>query len=216
MPKILPFEKHAEQYEGWFEKNHWVYQAELRAVKAVMPTEGRGLEIGVGTGRFADPLGIKDGVDPSKRMREIAQKRGIRVLDGVAENLPFNDSEFDFVLMVTTVCFVDDISKALMEAHRVLSNRGVLIIGFVDRYSKMGKIYLKRQKENVFYKEAIFFSVDELVEYMNYSGFMDLTFKQTIFGTLVETAEDEPVKPGYGEGSFVVICGRKEQKRYHG
>jgi SAM-dependent methyltransferase len=212
MPKIFPFEKYAEQYERWFEKNRWVYEAELRAVKAMMPTVGRGVEIGVGTGRFAEPLGIKNGVEPSKRMRDFAQKRGIRALDGVAERLPFDDSQFDFVLMVTTVCFVDDISKALMEAHRVLSDGGVLIIGFVDRNSKMGKTYLERQKENVFYKEATFFSVHELVECMNRAGFTDLTFNQTIFGTLAETAEDEPVKPGHGEGSFLVIRGRKEQK----
>jgi ubiquinone/menaquinone biosynthesis C-methylase UbiE len=111
--------------------------------------------------------------------------------------------------MVTTVCFVDDIGKALMEAYRVLSNGGVLIIGFIDRNSKMGGIYLEKQKENVFYKEATFFSVEELVERMSHAGFTDLTFNQTIFGTLAETVEDEPVKPGYGEGSFVVIRGRK-------
>jgi SAM-dependent methyltransferase len=212
MPKISPFEKHADQYESWFEKNHWVYEAELRAVKAMMPTVGSGAEIGVGTGRFAGPLGIKNGVEPSNRMRDFAQKRGIQALDGVAEKLPYDDSEFDFVLMVTTVCFVDDIGKALMEAYRVLSHGGVLIIGFVDRNSKMGQIYLNRQKENVFYKEATFFSAEELAECMNHAGFTDLTFNQTIFETLAETAEDEPVKPGHGEGSFVVIRGRKEQK----
>jgi len=212
MPRIAPFEKYAEQYDAWFEKNPWVYEAELRAVKAMIPTGGRGIEIGVGTGRFAEPLGIKNGVEPSTRMRDFARKRGIRALDGVAEKLPFDDSQFDFILMVTTVCFVDDIRKALMEAHRVLSDGGSLIIGFVDRNSKVGKIYLERQKENVFYKQATFFSVDELVECVNEAGFTDLTFNQTIFGTLPETAENEPVKPGHGEGSFVVIRGRKSRR----
>ena len=47
---------------------------------------------------------------------------------------------------------------------------------------------------------------------MNHAGFTDLTFNQTIFGTLAETAQDEPVTPGHGEGSFVVIRGSKEQK----
>ena len=212
MARISPFEKYAEQYERWFEKNCRVYEAELRAVKAMMPTVGSGVEIGVGTGRFAGLLGIKNGVEPSKRMRDFARKRGIRALKGVAEKLPFDDSQFDFVLMVTTVCFVDDISKALREAHRVLADEGVLIIGFVDRNSKMGEIYLERREENMFYKEATFFSVDELVERMNHAGFTGLTFNQTIFGTLSETAEDEPVKPGYGEGSFVVVRGNKQQK----
>jgi len=213
MPKISPFEEYVEQYEEWFVENRWVYEVELRAVKAMLPAKGHGVEIGVGTGRFAEPLGIKIGVEPSKRMREIAQKRGIQVLGGVAEELPFDDSEFDFVLMVTTVCFVDDINRALLEAHRVLSHEGILIIGFVDRNSMVGQTYLSRQNENVFYKEATFFSVDELVEIMDQSGFIDLTFKQTIFQTLSETTRDEPVKSGHGEGSFVVIRGRKEEAK---
>jgi len=213
MPKITPFEKHVEQYEEWFAKNRWVYEAELRAVKDMIPTGGHGVEVGVGTGRFAEPLGIKIGVEPSKRMREIAQKRGLKVLDGVAEEVPFDDSQFDFVLMVTTVCFVDDIRKALLEAHRVLSHGGFLIIGFVDRNSMVGQAYLNRKEENVFYKDATFFSVDELVEIMDQAGFTDLAFKQTIFKTLSEITRDEPVKPGHGEGSFIVVRGRKEQAK---
>jgi SAM-dependent methyltransferase len=213
MPKIFPFEKYAEQYERWFTTNRWVYEAELRAVKAILPARGRGMEIGVGTGRFAEPLGIKIGIEPSKRMRAIAKKRGIETLDGVAEEVPFDDYEFDFVLMVTTVCFVDDVRKALLEAHRVLSHDGFLIIGFVDRNSIVGQAYLNRKEENVFYKDAIFFSVDELVEMMGQAGFIDLTFKQTIFKPLREITRDEPVTRGYGEGSFVVIRGRKQKEK---
>jgi len=215
LPKISPFEKHVEQYEEWFAKNRWVYEAELRAVKDMVPTAGRGVEIGMGTGRFAEPLGIKIGVEPSKRMREIAQKRGIQVLDGVAEKLPFDDSQFDFVLMVTTICFVDDINKALLEAHRVLSHGGFLIIGFVDRNSMVGRTYLSRQNDNVFYKEATFFSVDELIKIMDQAGFTDLTLKQTIFKTLSETTRYEPVTPGHGEGSFVVMRGNSFIRVFH-
>jgi SAM-dependent methyltransferase len=205
MPGISPFEKHADQYEQWFVQHRRVYEAELRAVRGMIPTGGLGLEVGVGTGRFAGPLGIKIGVEPSKRMADIARKRGIQVLNAGAEELPFGDSRFDFILMVTTVCFVDNIGKSLEEAYRVLSDGGVIIIGFVDCDSKMGQMYLERKEENVFYKEATFFSVDVLVKHMDNAGFTDPRFKQTIFGTLGETAEDEPVRPGYGEGSFVVI-----------
>ena len=212
MPRISPFEKYAEQYEEWFVENRWVYEAELQAVKAMLPVGGHGVEIGVGSGRFAEPLGIKIGVEPSKRMREVAQKRGIQVLDGVAEEAPFYDCEFDFVLMVTTICFVDDINRALLEAHRILSHGGFLIIGFVDRNSMVGQAYLNRKK-NVFYKDATFFSVDELVEIMDQAGFTALAFKQTIFKTLSEITRDERVKPGHGEGSFVVVRGRKEQAK---
>ncbi|OPX39300.1 MAG: SAM-dependent methyltransferase [Desulfobacteraceae bacterium 4484_190.2] len=212
MAKTSIFQKHFIQYEKWFTENRWVYEAELRAVKALIPEKGKGIEIGVGTGRFAQPLGVKIGVEPSGRMKKIAQKRGIQVLDGVAEELPFSNSEFDFALMVTTVCFVDDIDKSLQEAYRILSQDGFLIIGLVDRNSSVGQIYLNHQNESVFYKDATFFSVDEIIEIMTQIGFRDFDFRQTIFKTLSETTENEPVKHGYGKGSFVVIRATKPGK----
>lgn len=111
--------------------------------------------------------------------------------------------------MVTTICFVDDINKAFQESNRVLSKGGFFIVGDVDRNSPIGQIYLKHQNENVFYKEANFFSVDEVIKVMEQSGFGDFVFKQTIFHSLSEVMENEPVKPGYGEGSFVVVRGKK-------
>ena len=117
MPRISPFEAYADQYESWFEKNRWVYEAELRAVKAMMPEGGSGLEIGVGSGRFASPLGIRDGVEPSKHMRAFAQRRGIRAVDGVAEDLPYGDSQFDFVLMVRNLSATPPSQQSRVPRH---------------------------------------------------------------------------------------------------
>lgn len=61
----------------------------------------------------------------------------------------------------------------------------------------------------MFYRHATFFSVDELVEYMNRAGVTDLNFNQTIFKTLADTTKNEHVKSGHGKGSFVVTRGRK-------
>jgi len=75
-----PFETHTDEYEEWFEKNRFVYEAELRAVKELLPTKGESIEIGVGSGKFALPLGIRLGIDPSLKMAEIAVKTGHRGL----------------------------------------------------------------------------------------------------------------------------------------
>ena len=203
--KVQPFEKYTGQYEDWFEKNHWVYQSELQAVRKQLPKKGNGIEIGVGSGRFANPLGIDLGVDPSPKMREIAKARGIEVIDAGGENLPFNDSQFDFVLMVTTICFLDDIEKAFRETYRVLKPNGHLVIGFVDKNSPVGKIYQKHKDESKFYKIATFYSVDEVVLYLKKTGFGHFVFNQTIFKDLKEIKNIEPIKSSYGEGSFVVI-----------
>ncbi len=208
--KISPFEKYSDRYEDWFEKNYWVYQSELQAVRDQLPRKGNGIEIGVGSGRFAGPLGIKIGVEPSYKMRELAEKRGITVIDAIAEKLPFNDSQFDFVLMVTTICFVEDIKKALSETYRILKTNGRLIIGFVDKDSLLGKIYQERKNKNIFYKFAKFYSVDEVMFHLKEVGFSKSSFVQTIFRDLKEINSIESTQKGYGDGSFVVINARKE------
>ena len=128
-----------------------------------MPRSKNGIEIGVGSGRFAAPFAIKLGVDPSKELGKIAQKRGIEVIEGVAESLPFPDSQFDFVLMVTTICFLDDIETAFNEIYRVLKSDGSLIIGFIDVKSPLGKFYNEHKNESKFYKYAKFYSVNEVI-----------------------------------------------------
>ncbi len=205
MPGVTTFDKHSDDYEAWFEANPRAYDAELRAVRALLPATGMGLEIGVGTGRFAAPLGIRYGVEPSRAMREKARERGIKVIKGVAEALPFGEQEFDFALMVTTVCFLDDIDLAFKEVLRVLKPGGCFIIGFVDRESPLGTLYRERRDKSTFYKEAMFYSVDELVGHLKDAGFRCFSFRQTIFRPLQEISGPEPVKEGHGEGSFVVV-----------
>ena len=205
--RIKPFEEHYDRYEEWFEEHRYAYLSELEAVRRLIP-KGEGIEIGVGSGRFAEPLGIKQGVEPSKRMAEIARSRGIRAVDGVAEELPFEDESFDFVLMVTTICFLDDAEKALREAHRVLKPGGSIIIGFIDRESPLGKEYLKHKEENVFYREAAFYSVNDVLSLLE--NFKCVSALQTIFRPLDSIDSLEPVLEGYGKGSFVVIRAIKE------
>jgi SAM-dependent methyltransferase len=207
--KVEPFEHYMVNYEEWFERNTFAYEAELQAVNLLLPKSGTGIEIGVGTGRFAAPLGIRIGVEPAQAMRMVAQERGLEVIGGVAEALPFQDEQFDFTLMVTTLCFVDDVELAFHEAWRILKPGGCFINGFVDRDSFLGKIYQQYKDQNVFYKVAHFYSVDEVMFSLKKARFQHFTFTQTVFHNLDEIIKAEPVKEGYGEGAFVVVRGIK-------
>ena len=65
MPGLDPFDRYAERYDRWFKRHPHHYEAELRALRALMPKVTCGIEMGVGTGRFAVSLGIRWGMDPS-------------------------------------------------------------------------------------------------------------------------------------------------------
>jgi len=205
MPKAEPFERHTERYEGWFEEHESAYQSELEALRRLIPTTGYGIEIGVGSARFAAPLGMQVGIDPAGKMLQHARERGIEVVKGVAEFLPFKDGTFDTALIVTTICFVDDIPQTLTEAARVLRPDGALVIGYIDKNSPVGEIYQETQSQNPFYREAVFVSTEELVDALETAGFTDFEFAQTIYHWPSEIEKPEPIESGYGEGSFVGI-----------
>jgi len=205
MPKTAPFEIHHRRYDDWFVRHAAAYQFELLAVRALLPWHGLGLAIGVGTGRFAAPLGVQVGIDPAYEMLDYAANRGISTVQAVAEALPFANSSFDYALSVTTICFVDDATAMLTEAYRVLKPGGELVIGFIDRTSDLGQHYLAHQAENVFYSEATFFSADKVGQLLRDTGFTEPVWVQTLSKTLDETRAIEPLLAGYGQGAFVVV-----------
>jgi SAM-dependent methyltransferase len=212
MARTKAFDEHSRQYEQWFAENRWVYQSELKAVSHFIPPSGVGVEIGVGSGRFAAPFDIKIGIEPSKTMRKLAQRRGIEVYEGVAECLPFEAEGFDFALMVTTICFLDDAEKSFQEVKRILKNGGLFIIGFVDHASPLGKRYETRKSENVFYREATFYSTDAVLSLLKQSGFIEPAVIQTVFGELSEIKTVQDFREGHGQGGFVVVKAKRASK----
>jgi len=204
------FEKYAQEYDEWFEVNRFAYESEVRALKMFIPKKSKGLEVGVGTGRFAVPFGIRVGVKPAKAMADITQKRGIEVYKAEAEKLPFDDSSFDFVLIVVTICFVQDPIQALREAKGVLKPGGYIIMGVIDKESFLGKLYESKKKESKFYRHANFYSIRQVLDWLIKLEFEHIKTYQTIFKNPNEITAIEPVKEGYGEGGFIVISAQKK------
>ncbi|MEW6009633.1 MAG: class I SAM-dependent methyltransferase [Candidatus Omnitrophota bacterium] len=201
------FDRYAKEYDSWYDKNKFAYLSELEALKKALPKKGKGLEIGVGTGRFSGPLGIKFGIDPSKKMLKIAKARGIKVKLASGESLPFKRASFDYVAIIITLCFVKNPLKVLKEAKRVLRKSGKLIVGIVDKDSFLGKYYLR--KKSIFYRQARFFSVKEITALVQEAGFKKLSYLQTLFSFPENITSIENPLRGFGKGGFVVISGRK-------
>ena len=74
MPGVDARDKNMSQYEAWFGDHPFAYLSALPAVQELLPMHGSGIETGIGTGRFALPLVIKQGIEPSRSMAEILVK----------------------------------------------------------------------------------------------------------------------------------------------
>ena len=187
------FDPFYKRYDEWYEKpfGKSAYLLEVECLKRTLDTFGRSLEVGVGTGRFAQALGIEFGVDPSLNMLKIAKERGIKVVQGMGEALPFKSKSFDSVFIIVTICFVEEPDKVIKEAHRVLKDSGALYLGLILKESMWAKFYMEKAKQgHPLYSNARFYSFFELKEIVkNLFSFEDLN------STLIEEPQDvEPIK----------------------
>lgn len=165
------FDANVERYDRWFDEHYRIYQSEVNALEQFVPQRGESLEIGVGTGRFAAPLHISIGIDPAIRMVRIARERGVESILARGESLPFCANRFDFILMVTVICFLRDPPRVMAECRRVLRRKGILILAFIDRESPLGKEYQKDRDMKIFFKDATFYTVTEVRSFLTSAGF---------------------------------------------
>lgn len=210
MPKTEPFNKFTDEYESWFKSNPLAFKSELNAIKKALPGKGKTIEVGIGTGIFAKALGIGKGIDPSEAMRKKAMEKGIKAGYGIAEDLPYNDKSIANLLMITTLCFVDDIRKSFEEVQRVLWDHGCFIIGYIDRDGPVGQYYEENRKDSLFFRDAKFYTWNEISGLLRETGFSVEKTYQTLFGKANGINKLHEVITGHGQGSFVVIKALKQ------
>jgi len=165
-PGIGVFHRHAARYDAWFESDRGraLFESEvlcLRRLSNHLPRPW--LEVGVGTGRFAQALGVDVGVDPALRALRLAARRGAQAVAALGEALPFPDHAFGTVFVIVTICFADDPEGLLREARRVVTPNGGVVLGIVPAESPWGRFYAaKGRRGHLFYSPARFFSLSEL------------------------------------------------------
>jgi len=198
-------------FDEWYDSHQAIYQSEINALEKVMPS-GRGLEVGIGTGRFASAFSVPFGLDPSFNMLKLAKQRNIKVVQGFGENLPFKNGSFHYISIVFTIEFVDDPLHFLKEAVRILKRNGTLILGILDRNSQWGQFHEKQAAQSKTYSAFHSLTPEEIFEIFKK---INVEFKeafQTLFQPPPDIKDIEKPRKGFGQGGFVVIKGTKKDK----
>jgi SAM-dependent methyltransferase len=210
-----PFDNLAQEYDAWFDnEGRLIFSCEVRAFRRLLPFLPKPwLEIGVGSGRFAQALGIETGIDPSARLVEMAKKRGINALLGEGEQKFFDEESFGTVFLIVTLCFLDSPLDVLKEANRILMRGGKIVLGLVLGESPWGRFYqLKKAEGHRFYKYATFYRYDDVTRLVSQAGLMNERTVSTLFQSPGEVKDVEEPREGYfPDAGFTIIVAGKEK-----
>jgi SAM-dependent methyltransferase len=209
----LDFDSLASAYDAWFdEEGKLIFAIEVEALQGVLPLLARPwLEVGVGSGRFAQALGIETGVDPSIKLLEMARRRGITGFLARGEERLFDEETFGAVFMIVTLCFVESPLAVLRETRRILKAEGKIALGLVLRDSPWGQFYLANKDEgHRFYRHAAFYSYDEVVKLLGKAGFAVERVVSTLLQKPGEVADMEAPRDGVShDAGFTIVVADK-------
>ncbi len=194
------FERLAARYDAWYEgpAGAAVFPSEVACLRPLLAGLPRPwAEIGVGSGRFAAALGVDVGLDPAAAPLALARSRGIHVVRGAGERLPFRSGSFGAVLVVVTVCFADDPAALLAEARRVTRDDGAVVLGEVFAESAWGRFYQRKGAAgHPFYSAARFLTRDETKTLVTAAGLRVQAARSTLCQPPTDAPQPEPARDG--------------------
>lgn len=170
------------------------------------------LEIGVGSGRFAQALGIEAGVDPSVKMVELARTRGVNAFVGRGEQRLFDEESFGTVFLIATLCFLSSPRNVLRETSRILVPGGRIVLGLILKESLWGQFYEgKKARGHRFYRYASFHGFDEVTRLLAQTGFVPERVVSALFEKPDRVGHAERPVEGYcpEAGFTVIVAGRQ-------
>lgn len=209
---IKAFDKVAGSYDSWYAeaKGRQVFDAERRAVEMFVPEDGLGLEIGAGTGVFAESLAKASRpivcLDASKEMLTQAKKRGAPTILGSAQSLPLRGGCLGFAYIITAAEFLTDPQGAFKEAYTALRADSPLIVLFINRASAWGELYRRMGEDgDPVFSHARLYSEDEMSDMLTSAGLRVSEKVGTLTSGPSEASEcGEITAPGSGTGVIVI------------
>lgn len=229
------FDNYAETYDSWFLENRNVLYSEVKLVAHFLKNAGRTLSVGCGSGLFEMILEkefgilIKEGIEPSADMANIAQKRGMDVKITGAEDIVTDTGIYDTILYNGCPCYIQNLDKALSNSYNSLKKGGKIILIDIPKESSYGLLYNLAKAAGSWdnpllkgvyppnpypielAKLANWRTTAEKVECLERAGFSGFEFAQTLTKHPIysNNSEEEPIE-GYDCGDYVAICAYKK------
>lgn len=158
-PSFFDQLKRAEEKHFWFQiRRKWIYDK----LKEFISPPAKVLEVGCGTGNVSSFLSKKGYLVTGCEFYPQAINRawpGFMIVQGDANNLPFEDNNFDIVGLFDMIEHFKDDIKPLKEAFRVVRGGGIIAVtvpareelwSWVDEISLHKKRYTKEKLELTF------------------------------------------------------------------
>lgn len=228
------FDGYANKYDEWFMVNDNLFTSELRLYKKVLgDISGKKLlSVGCGSGLFESYIDSSniEGIEPSKDMGEIAEKRGINIIKyGLIEDVDLPDETYDIIYFNGSSSYMEDLTSVYEKSLKAVKKGGKLILLDVPKESAFGFMYLLGKRLNTYDHEylegampslpyplalassGVWHSTEEKIEVLKNLGVEKFSFYQTLVKNPMYTNEEpEEVIEGYKSGGYVAIIAEKQ------
>ncbi|EMR74052.1 methylase involved in ubiquinone/menaquinone biosynthesis [Thaumarchaeota archaeon SCGC AB-539-E09] len=209
---IDAFNSTAIIYDEWYEhpQGKQVFCAEKKAIDLMIPKTGLGVEIGAGTGIFAESLTCDDRIilclDPSLDMLKKAKDRCLFCILALGYPLPFRRGLFDFSYMVTVLEFIYKPVVLLNEIRETAKQSAPLSILFINSDSSWGGLYRNiGEKGDPVFQYARLYTHDEVSEMLNEAGYRVTNSKGTLnSGPMNQNVDQRIIEPSEKSGVLIV------------
>ncbi len=227
------FDGYANQYDEWFMVNEHLFTSELRLFEKVLGdiTGKKLLSVGCGSGLFESYIDSSniEGIEPSRDMGSIAEKRGVNIIKyGLIEDVDLPDNTYDIIYFNGSSSYMENLTPVYEKALKALKADGKLILLDVPKESAFGFMYLLGKALNTYDHEylqgampglpypielaasGVWHSTEEKIGVLKDLGIKDFTFYQTLVKNPMYTNEEpEEVVEGYKSGGYVAIIAQK-------
>jgi len=234
MDKKNSFDKYAGEYDSWFFDNTNLLSSEVNLVAHFLKNPGIVFSIGCGSGLFESILKndfdieIKNGIEPSVGMAEIARKRGMNVEVVTAEEADLGIEKYDTVLFNGTPSYITDLESVVNKAFTSIKKGGKIVMIDVPKESSYATMYNLAKALDTwdhpllkgihprdpypieFVRVANWRTTDEKIKLLEKAGFTNFEYAQTLTKHPIYSNQmiEQPIE-GYDCGDYVAICATK-------